>query len=110
MKELIDNINEFLESGEDNFKKNRYNATVLDFFKAIVIICDFLIYKEIKLLPKNHKERFSLLKRYFPKIYSEVSPLFKKYTQSYNFKSNLDDASKIRNYANELKKLIKDKE
>ena len=63
MKELIDNINEFLESAKDNFKKNRYNATVLDFFKAIVIICDFLIYKEIKLLPKNHKERFSLLKK-----------------------------------------------
>ena len=37
MEEIIENINEFLDSGEDNLKKERFNASATDFFKAIVV-------------------------------------------------------------------------
>jgi len=109
LNELLNNVNEFLNSGEDNINKKRFNAAVSDFFKAIVISCDYLIYKEIKTLPKNHNERFSLLKNYFKQIYAEVSDLFKTYTDSYNFRLREEDATKLKKYANELKKIILDK-
>jgi hypothetical protein len=97
MEELKDNINEFLTSGKENLEKDRHNAAVSDFFKAIVISCDYLIYKEIKILPKNHGQRFSLLEKYF------------KYTESYDLRLKKEDAIKLQDYANELKDLISNK-
>ena len=63
MRELILNAEEFLASAEDNLSKGRWNAAVSDFFKAIANFCDYLIYKEIKLFPKNYNERFDILKK-----------------------------------------------
>ena len=106
MEELLKNVEEFLNSGKENIEKNRFNAAVSDFFKAIVILCDYLIYKEIKILPKNHNERFSLLERYFKDIYKKVSDLFKTYTRSYNLRLEKEDANQLKNYAYELKNFI----
>lgn len=109
MKELLENAEEFFESGEDNLNKNRFNAAGSDFFKTIVILCDYLIYKETRSLPKNHSERFIFLKRYFKEIYVQVSKLFTIYTDSYNLKLSKEDAINIRSYANELKKYTSNK-
>ncbi|MDP1729333.1 MAG: hypothetical protein Q8L27_03975 [archaeon] len=106
MKELLDNAKEFIESGEDNLKKKRFNASVADFFKAIAVMCDYLIYRDIKILSKNHNDRFNLLQKYFPKIYSEVSVLFKSYTDSYNLRMKIEDAIKLKEYAYELRDII----
>lgn len=103
LEELKKNIEEFLISGEENLEKQRYNASVSDFFKAIVIMCDYLIYKEIKTLPKNHNERFIFLKKYFEDIYQEVSNLFEMYTKSYNLRLEQKDSLNLKNYANRLK-------
>ncbi|MBS3159724.1 hypothetical protein J4436_02965 [Candidatus Woesearchaeota archaeon] len=106
LEELEKNIQEFTLSGEENLKRGRYNASVSDFFKAIVIMCDYLIYKEIKSLPKNHNERFNFLKKYFEDIYSDVSNLFEMYTKSYNLRLEQKDALNLKNYANGLKNRI----
>lgn len=106
MKELLENIEEFLESGEDNLKKERFNAAASDFFKAIVVSCDYLLYCRIKILPKNHNERFSLLNKHFKEIYAHISKLFPIYTKSYNFKVKKEDVFLIKEYAYELKSLV----
>jgi hypothetical protein len=109
MKELLDNAEEFLISGKENLNKDRFNVAASDYFKAIVIFCDYLIYKEIKILPKNHTERFSLLKNHFKDIYTKVSELFGLYTNSYNIKLKKEEAIKIKDYANEIKNYISNK-
>ena len=53
MEELLKNAEEFFESGEDNLKKKRFNVAVSDFFKAIAILCDYLIYRETKIMLLN---------------------------------------------------------
>jgi uncharacterized protein (UPF0332 family) len=106
MKELLENAKEFLESGNENLNKKRFNASVSDFFKAIAVLCDYLIYSHIKLLPKNHAERFSLLEKYFKEIYEKVSPLFKDYTNSYNLRMKEPDALKLKEYAYELRDIV----
>ncbi len=109
MKELLENANEFLESGRDNFIKKRYNASASDYFKSIVIFCDYLIYEEIKRLPKNHSDRFSLLKLYFKEIYGNVSQLFGEYVKSYNLKMDKMSCIKLGGYANEIKRIAENK-
>lgn len=110
MEHLKENAKEFFESGEDNLKKLRLNAATSDFFKSIVVSCDYLIYREIKRLPKNHGDRFSILERYFPEIYKIVSGLFKPYTNSYNLKSTKLEAEKFREYAKRIEEFIRNKE
>ena len=105
-EELLKNIDEFIDSGNDNLKKRRYNAAVSDFFKAIVVSCDFIIYRDIKILPKNHNDRFSLLKKYFPDIYKNVSNLFILYIKSYNLRLNEEDAINTKSYAYEFRNKI----
>jgi len=109
MKELLKNAEEFLDSAEENLKKKRFNAAVSDFFKAIVILCDYLIYRETRIMPKNHNQRFSLLKSYFNDIYKKVSNLFITYTKSYNLRLGKEEANKLKNYAYELKNFILNK-
>lgn len=109
MEELLNNADEFLESAKENLKKNRFNASVSDFFKAIVILCDYIIYKEIKTVPKNHNDRFSLLRIHFPEIYRKVSSLFSVYTDSYNLRLGKKEAKTLQEYADELRKYASDK-
>ena len=109
MEELLENAKEFLDSGEENLNKKRFNVAISDFFKAIVILCDYSIYKEIKIMPKNHNQRFFLLKTYFKDIYRKVSDFFKVYTKSYNLRLKMEEAIKLKDYYYELKKFVVDK-
>lgn len=110
MEQLLKNALEFLESGNDNLEKKRYNASVADFFKSIVIFCDYLIYRDMRLMPKNHGHRFSLLETYFKEIYEKVSGLFKTYIKSYNLCMGKVEAQRLKEYAYELKSTCFNKE
>lgn len=109
MNTLTRNALEFLESGKDNFKKKRFNAAVSDFFKSIVIFSDSLIYEKIRILPKNHNDRFRLLKYYFRDIHDKISELFENYIKSYNLSSTKAEAEKLQEYANELENIVRNK-
>ncbi len=106
MEHLLENAKEFMASGNDNLLKKRFNASTSDFFKAIVVFCDY----EIKRLPKNHKDRFIILENYFKDIYLVVSKLFKPYTDSYNLKSTREESLKFRENAEKIEKFVRDKE
>ncbi len=101
--DLLRNADEFLASGEENLARRRYNAAVSDFFKAVVILCDRRLYGEMRVLPKNHTERFGLLKRHLPALHRRVSALFRTYTRSYNLRSTREEAAAVKAYAIELR-------
>lgn len=109
MKELLENAEEFLESAEDNLLKGRFNAAVSDFFKAITNLYDYLIYKDTKIVVKNHNERFDLLRKYYPEAYDKVFKLFRKYRDSYNLRLKEEDALSLKKYAYELKRIVENK-
>ena len=109
MEEILQNALEFMDSGEDNVKNKRWNAAVSDFFKAISNFSDYLIYKEIKVFPKNHNERFQLLEKYFSSVYNKIIALFKTYRESYNLRLKKNDALALKKYAYEIKNLVTNK-
>lgn len=110
MEDIKLNAIEFLESGKDNLKKERWNAAVSDFFKSIVTFADYLLYIKFKTLPKNHNERFQLLDKYFKDISENIKILFEKYRESYNIRMKREDAIKMEEYANEIRKIIDSRE
>jgi len=106
-KDLLLNFQEFFESAEKELKEGRYNSAVSSYFKAIAILCDWQIYKERRVLPKNHTERFHFVKLYFTEAYFQLSPLFKKYTDSYNLRLSKEDALILKENVEKFKKLFK---
>jgi len=105
-KSLEKNVEEFIQSGDEDLKKKRYNSAVSSYFKAIVVLCDLRIYEERSLLPKNHSERFYILRYHFKNIYEIINPLFKKYTDSYNLRLKMEDALILKENVEKIKKIV----
>ncbi len=109
-KDLLLNFKDFYNSGNDELEKKRYNPAISSYFKAIVILCDWKIYKERALLPKNHAERFNFLKQYFPKAYQLINPIFKEYRESYNLRIGETAVLKVKENVEKIKSLFEFKE
>jgi len=84
-------------------KKEKWNVAVSNYFRAIANLCDFKIYTKIRILPKNHNERFELLKKNFPELHNNLLKLFKTYRNSYNQRLTKEDATSVQIFANELR-------
>lgn len=109
-KDLKLNYKEFLDGGNDELFKERYNSAISAYFKAIVVLCDLRIYQLKKLLPKNHSERFLFLNIHFKEVNNLVSNLFKKYTESYNFRMTKKDALLLKENVEKIRNLLGFKE
>ena len=84
-KELLKaRIDEFLDAAKDDEQKKRINAAVTMYFKALVEVCNYLLYNKILKLPEHHTEIYQMLEKFFPELYKIVSPLFKVYRKTYS--------------------------
>ena len=104
--DLKSNFIEFYDGGKDAIKVKKYNLAVASLFKAIAVLSDYKIYSEFGSLPKNHNERFRILETKLVPIYEIVVVMFKKYTESYNLRMELEDARKVLENVEKLKKII----
>jgi len=105
-EELRQNIREFIESGNDDLAKARYNSAVSAYFKAIAVLCDLKLYQKQRILPKNHSERFLFLQIHFPEAYSLLKELFEKYTDSYNLRLGKVDAELLKENVDKIKRIF----
>ncbi|MFH1585257.1 MAG: hypothetical protein ABIB79_00635 [archaeon] len=107
--DLVSNIKEFIASADDDLFKRRYNSAIGTYFKAIATICDLNIYRQKRILPKNHSERFLFLKMSFLDVYKIVNKLFEKYTKTYNLRLSKDDAQLFKENVKKINQLFKEK-
>src|SRR3989344_2962800 len=94
---IISALAEFLESAQEDESKKRIKSAITMYFKTLVEGCDFLIYSQLLKMPSNHSDRFVILEKFFPEIYSELSPLFKIYRKTYSQKVRSEDLIKVKN-------------
>lgn len=101
---LSENIKEFVNQAKKAVKDSSYNSAVTLLFKAIAVMSDLFILKTEGFIPKNHAERFQLLKLKYPEIYKILNKDFPVYQQSYRIKLNKEYVDVLEN---DLKQLIK---
>jgi len=82
--ELEKTFLEEFEGAQEQLEKERFKNAAILFSKALFALCDLIIYSKLNKLPKNHGERFRILKEYFPEIYSGVDNIFSHYTDAYS--------------------------
>jgi len=74
---------EYFYSAEDEFKKRRYNSSVVLFFKSLVALIDLYILQKTGNTPSSHAERFRITKNNFQEIYNLLDKDFPFYQDSY---------------------------
>ncbi len=100
LNQLEELENTFIEEYEsciilEEYSKNKSITILLS--KALFALTDFIIFKKYKKLPKNHSERFRILKEKFPSTYLIVDSLGGEYTDSYSKPALLDSISLLKN-------------
>ena len=77
-------ISTFKRSADIIFDSEDYTSATILYFKTLFAIHDFILLKKIGYAPKDHTERFKLLKKEFPKEYEEIDSEFNTYRSTYN--------------------------
>jgi len=62
---------------------NMPSEAATNYFKSLFAIDDSALFERIRLQPKDHTERFEMLKRIFPKLYIITDRLFSAYRRTY---------------------------
>ena len=74
---------EYFSSGESEFKKQRYNSSVVLFFKSLVALIDLYLLQKTGQTPSSHTERFRITQEKFQEVYDLLDKDFPFYQDSY---------------------------
>ena len=81
---LLKNIKNFKSSAEIVYKTGDYTSSTILYFKCLFVILDIIILQKKGKTPKDHTERFSILKENFPELYSFLDRNYQVYRQTYS--------------------------
>ena len=83
-KALIRNIKLFYNSAELVYESNDYTSATILYFKCLFLILDYIILKQENRAPKNHSQRFQILKENFPELYDLLDKYYFIYRDTYS--------------------------
>ena|SRR3989344_4894410 len=90
---------EYFSSGCDEYAKERYNAAVVLFFKALVAYTDLLLLQKTGKTPSSHNDRFRMAQKELPIVYDLLDKDFPFYQTSYVQRLTKELAEVIKNDA-----------
>lgn len=105
MEELKKIFREFIDESLSAESKKRYGPAVSNYYKALSILCSYLIYNKTRKQPKNHTEIFLFLQVSFPEIYKITNEVFPTYKDSYEKIMKQEDCEKIKNAIKQISKI-----
>lgn len=82
-EKLIDKIKLFYSSAETIYEKGDYTSAATLYFKSLFIVLDYIIFQKLKITPKDHSERFKMLKEFFPEYYELLDKYYGLYRSTY---------------------------
>ena len=95
---------EYFNSGEDELKKERFNSSVVLYFKDLVTFSDLFLLKKTGDVPSSHNARFRVTENKFQEIYDLLDKDFPFYQDSYHKIMSKELAEVIKNDAETVAK------
>ena|SRR3989338_10762828 len=105
-RELLNNIRTFFRSAELVYKNKDYTSATMLYFKTLFVTLDLLIFKKLRITPKDHTERFRILEKDFNEEYQMLDRYFQVYQSTYSTTVDQKTCEEIRTY---VTKTIKEK-
>lgn len=78
------------------FDMKMYSEAATNFFKALFACDDNALLEKITVEPKDHTERFDLLKNHLPKLYDITDRLFNTYRRTYTQELNPEEVALVK--------------
>lgn len=108
MKEgLLKNIKNFKNSAEIVYGSGDYTSSTILYFKCLFAVLDFIILQKKGKTPKDHTERFKILKEGFPELYSFLDKYYTIYRQTYSLTIDKPTCNEIKKNAERIIKEYK---
>ncbi len=82
--------------GSIALRLNMPSEAATNFFKALFAVDDSALYAKLKLEPKDHTERFDLLRKNSPELYSITDRMFHTYRRTYTQQLNEEEVLLVR--------------
>jgi len=79
---------ELITSARELASTKRLTAATILYSKALFALLGYIILREYQKIPKNHAERFRILRQKFPRLYPIVDEVWSTYTDTYSQLSN----------------------
>lgn len=74
----------FKKSAKSLYKLKDYTSSTILYFKTWFAVQDFILLNKTGQSPKDHTERFKMLKKEFPYTYEELDKEFSTYRDTYS--------------------------
>ncbi|MBU0457596.1 MAG: hypothetical protein ABH824_06525 [Nanoarchaeota archaeon] len=97
LNELENTFIEEYESAILLLSYNKYKSVTILLSKALFALTDYLIFKKYQKLPKNHSEKFRILKEKEEKLYVLIDEIWSTYTDSYSKPALYDSINMLQN-------------
>jgi uncharacterized protein (UPF0332 family) len=104
MEELLLNIKTFWKSAELINNSGDYTSATTLYFKCLFVLLDLIILKNKKITPKDHTDRFRILQRDFPVLYSTLDRIFPIYRDTYSLQVENDKCTEVKNRVLQISK------
>ena len=81
---MIRNIKNFKSSAEIVYRTGDYTSSTLLYFKCLFVVLDLIILQKIGKTPKDHTERFNILRERLSALYFVLDKYYPIYRQTYS--------------------------
>ena len=95
MGDFIRKARSYYIAGEIAERNRDFDVASSNYFKSLAAINDFVLSKE-GLFPKDHNERFNMLKEKFQELYRITSSLFLTYRRAYTSDISKEEISVLK--------------
>lgn len=96
MEQLLSNIRTFWNSAEIIYKNKDYTSATILYFKCLFALIDLIIYKKLKITPKDHTERFQILKDELHNYYSILERIYSIYRSTYTTNISKENCEEVK--------------
>ncbi len=83
IKILKQTAKEYFQSADEELKKERYNSSVVLYFKSLISLTDLFILQKTGNTPSSHAKRFRITEEKFMDVYNIIDKDFPFYQDSY---------------------------
>jgi len=104
METLLINVRRFWRSAEMVYKEKDYTSATILYFKCLFVLLDAIIFRNKKKTPKDHTERFQILKESLPKYYTILDKIYPVYRDTYALQIEQEKCDEVRKHVRAIAK------
>jgi uncharacterized protein (UPF0332 family) len=106
-EQLAKNAKTIMASAEMVYTNKDYTSATILYFKAIFTILDFALLGKYGRAPKDHGERFNMLREGLPEMYVMLDRQFGIYRDTYTISIDRETCDKVRENADKIAERFK---